>query len=486
MFSQDELKTILLSRETLVVRKRITVDGKRTLQPVEVRSESLVNYLPKCHEFIQLLYNKQFEFKDNQHGYVNLWHKELDGLFKSGTTRLTVLDMLEQLNLIVINHKFVHSNNKSFCKSYKLTEYAKAVINGVEGISYYHTHTPLSPSTHTPISGDGLAFYPYTTNPNTSGLLPIHQLVNANSPSTHTPVSGETLAFYPYTSLYTPVSQIEYEFQRQQILNLKLDTEQIKQDGLNPNTLLPHRFFKLENRVNKVFTHINLMRKEYRKYLRCKDGYSLMEIDFKSSHVLHLLKIIFESSPSNALLDEANRIKDILTNGDIYQFVADQESLAEFELDRAKAKELFIQHFMYGKQKKWRKSKAVKALFPAISDFLDNDRKEMSRTVQRAESRLLNNIIVKRIATEYPSCTLYGVFDALLLDEDHFDQIARIVREESESFFGFEVPLTFNDLNTKYDNQQIPEPEPVDEWAKMELELQKKLERLTNGMTVSV
>lgn len=247
----------------------------------------------------------------------------------------------------------------------------------------------------------------------------------------------------------------EYAYQQQRIFELNLDYNQIALDGkteelsgliekVNTGVDLG---INCNNRVNRVFTPLTNLKKEYRKYLICRKGYSLLEIDFQSSHLFHLIKLIIDSKPSNALLDEVNRMKQIsLTNG-IYEHVMMQAMACGFDLTRPEAKSLFIESFLYGKYPKRKRSQWVHSLFPEVSKFIKEfGRSSLSIQLQRSEATLLNNRIFKRIALQIPDSIVYGVFDSVLVNEDPYDAVFDIMFEESQSFFGWEVPLTTKDL----------------------------------------
>ncbi|MBK7652064.1 MAG: hypothetical protein IPJ20_16950 [Flammeovirgaceae bacterium] len=135
-------------------------------------------------------------------------------------------------------------------------------------------------------------------------------------------------------------------------------------------------------------------------------------------------------------------MKELAMN-DIYQFVAD-EHLKSFNtvIGRKKAKDLFIKGFLYGMYPKKENKYLGQKLFPEISAFIDsNTRSAISCDLQKSEASLLNNRIFKRIALEADrSITAFGLFDSIVVDSDHFDQVHDIMVEESFKYFGYDIP----------------------------------------------
>ncbi|MFN8313945.1 MAG: hypothetical protein U0289_14155 [Cyclobacteriaceae bacterium] len=81
----------------------------------------------------------------------------------------------------------------------------------------------------------------------------------------------------------------------------------------------------------------------------------------------------------------------------------------------------------------------------------ERNRKPLSNRLLTSEARLINEIIIGRLAKEFPDSTAYTVFDSILIDEDHVDLLFRIMTEESEKYFGFACQLEMkeNDVESK-------------------------------------
>ncbi|GHM98869.1 hypothetical protein WSM22_03590 [Cytophagales bacterium WSM2-2] len=434
-----DLEKLILSQDTIELTKRTTVDGKRVFKPVLVKTKSLLKHLPYCYYLINLIIKKNQQHK-NGDGYVRL-RKELIDKVIPNNTRILITNLLKHINVILVDDCYVITD---YSKSYRITDaYPLDDLITIDIVSTIKGRQVIEPllSINNRDTGTGSCGY-------VSSFLKRVNIVEKGVKKVMDEKTQDLIN-----------KHIEYRFQQDQVYgSINLDYDDIIDDGLL-NELSPliekinsgntDLTINVNNKVNRVFSPITSLKKDYRKYLRCRNGYSLMAIDFKTSHLFHLLKMIVDCGANNeALLTEVERVKQLAMD-DIYSLVADEYRKAfQKQLTREEAKELFITRFLYGMYPNRKLSAWVKSLFPLISKFVDESgRRQLSIELQRSESHLLNNRIMKRIALELDSSiTVFGVFDSVLIDEGHFDPVFNIMVEESEKYFGYSVPLTTDDL----------------------------------------
>lgn len=469
---QLNLEGLILANETIVVRKRITVDGKKITpkEPVVVKSKSLIKHLPYCYYLIDLIINKGFDTKIQYKGYVNLRSELLDKVIPNNT-RIFVTNALQVLGVIDVNDSYSigeHSKSYRINSRYSLTELSTIDIEvGSKGRNIGELDI-IDSNSNIDIKGRNIG------NNNTCKNPCSYPYVSSFLKRV-TKVENGTKRLRDEKTSELIQNNIEYSFQQNQIYyNLNFDIEELEGDNvLQGITPLLKKIaegneelcINVNNSVNKVFTPFTNMSKTYRKYMVCKEGLTMLSIDFKTSHLFHLLKIIIDSNPSNdLLLKEVNMVKDLASKGDIYQYVANEfEKKFNKPIDREEAKDLFITRFLYGMYPKQKLSIWIKSLFPLITEFVTSyQRKTISRLVQQSESRLLNNFIFKRIANELDDnqITCFGLFDSITVDQNHFDQVFDIMMEESTGYFGYQVPLTVEDYSVGKD-QPVVKPEPI-------------------------
>jgi hypothetical protein len=464
---------------------------KRVYKKCPIESKRLIKHLPYCYYLIHLIVSRSKTIK-NQYGYVNLRVELLDKVIPK-STRVMITSLLEELGVIEINNSYSSNPLNGFSKSYRIN-----CLYGLDSLSYIdiddrkpeiqrltqllneanniesNLNNPLNveESNHnsdvkvTNIGSRSIILEEnnhYCDNKITNiETIPNNRkgrkslcwcfssrIEKINNKEKHL-LEGKTIDQLKFT---------EYRFQQDNIHSINLDYNSIEKDGNTHNLELfiekvrtgEHLTINTNNIVNRVFTPINNLKKEYRKYLLCKNDRSLFEIDFKSSHAFHLIKEIKESENDLDLLLEVDELKNLAVTGDLYEYLVNHPKLECLNLDRDKAKELFIKSFLYGMYASRKNSKLINSIFPIISKYMTEiPRKTRSIQLQRNEAKLLNNYIIKRVADECPNCTLYGLFDAILIDEDHVDIVYNIMIEESSRFFGFKVPLSVKDWNSIY------------------------------------
>jgi len=441
------LEQLILAKEQHLVFRRITVNGKRKFEKTLTKSKSLLKHIPYCYYIIDLIIKRQREVKNNNFGYVNLRSELLDKVIPH-TTRIMILSLLEELNIIQINH------------SYQINEYSKSYkLNPMYDISTLFTVDFDIDIKKGYYIGDNISikkgYYIDDDNKDKEVRKSLCSILFEKSGK----IEKKTLKQRD-NKTNDLLSLTEYSYQQKNIFNLNLDYESIEKDN-KKSELLPllekvsngNLSINLNNSVNRVFSPITNLKKEYRKYIVDTSGNSLTEIDFKSSHIFHLIKIITDSTPSIELLDEVNRLKEIALS-DIYEYVAMQGKKIGYILNRQEAKQLFIESFLYGMFPKRKRSIWVNSLFPAVSEFLNTkNRKQRSIEIQKSESYLLNNRIFKRIAIELPDSINYGIFDSILVERKYIDEVYQIMKEESAGYFGYQVPITTKGTNIQTDKQ---------------------------------
>lgn len=417
------------------VFRRTTIDGKRTFQVVSTKSKSLLKHIPYCYYLIDLIVSKSLTSHSNELGYVNLRSELLEKVIPSHS-RILIISLLQKLQVLEVNDSYSVGN---FSKSYKLD-------------SAYPLQELVAVDFDLPIKGQDIEENnSWKERKGKSLCTVLSEKSNKIKQKAIEMIDKKTLDLLRIK---------EYDFQQRNLFDLNLDYDRIKSDGLLGNPDHPQLNLLLEkvntgddlcinvnNSVNRVFSPVTNLKKNYRKYLLCRNGNSLHSIDFKSSHLFHLMKIIMAAKPKVELEKEVEELLSIAIHSDVYEFVASHPTMKKYYLDRSSAKDLFIKSFLYGMYPNRAKSKALKSIFPYTSEFLDKqNRRALSIIIQQSESRLLNNMIMKRIAIEYPNCIALGLFDAVLVDQKHVNQVSTIVREESRNYFGFDVPLTQRSL----------------------------------------
>jgi hypothetical protein len=202
------------------------------------------------------------------------------------------------------------------------------------------------------------------------------------------------------------------------------------------------------------------MAKVLRSFIMDELGNPLIQIDFKSSHALHLVKeikgYIYMKPPTHPpdvctlLENEACQIERLLRQKEVglYEYIQTMY-YKEYgrSIDRKTAKEMWNKRYLNGMRPDSKDSRWIKSLFPAISRYASSlPKNHLSLRLHKSESTLLNNQIIRRISVEAPEALVYGIYDAILVNRSCFDVVYNIMLEESSAYFGFEPGVDVEEL----------------------------------------
>ena len=103
--------------------------------------------------------------------------------------------------------------------------------------------------------------------------------------------------------------------------------------------------------------------------------------------------------------------------------------------DRQKFKEDFFEQVLYGTGKKtYHLTKVFKERFPDVWDAIQNlkkrDYRDLSRKMQRAESRVMIDGVCFRLAEEYPEIPVITIHDSIMTTQPHVATVKRLIHEE--------------------------------------------------------
>lgn len=197
-----------------------------------------------------------------------------------------------------------------------------------------------------------------------------------------------------------------------------------------------HIFYHFDD-YGRMHTNYTILKSFIRKNCLLIDGEETCEIDIPNSQPLFLTKII--DMDSN-LVDQKELLlfKQLTISGTYYQYVMSQ--LGESNKKRVKEmtyKVLFGRNIATSKV-----DKNFKKMFPTIHQFIKNYKKEngdyrvLAYDLQKAESNLVFNTVIKKVMQFYPEIKLITIHDSIV--------IPRKYKEEVNQIFQIELKKEFN------------------------------------------
>jgi hypothetical protein len=190
-----------------------------------------------------------------------------------------------------------------------------------------------------------------------------------------------------------------------------------------------HIFYHFDN-YGRMHTNFTILKSFIRKNCLLIDGDETSEIDINNSQPLFLTKIISDSNSKWIKSDEFELFKYLTINGKYYQYVMDYLKTT----NKSSVKEMTYK-VLFGKNSSNSKAdKVFSQLFPSIHHFIKLYKKEkgdykiLSYELQRAESNLIFNKIIREVMNSYPNIKLVTVHDSIIVPKKFKESIESIFK----------------------------------------------------------
>lgn len=197
-----------------------------------------------------------------------------------------------------------------------------------------------------------------------------------------------------------------------------------------------HIFYHFD-RFGRMHTNFTILKSFIRKNCLLIDGEETSELDVKNSQPLFLCKLIQENEIVLVDKDEFYLYRYLTTTGVFYNYISDNSDLK----DKSKVKEM-IYKVLFGKNYNSKGDLLFKKLFPTIYNFIKvykrecGDYRSMAYELQRAESDLIYNTIIKEITLIYPDIRLVTVHDSIICQKKYKDIVENVFNSKLNLEFG--------------------------------------------------
>lgn len=198
-----------------------------------------------------------------------------------------------------------------------------------------------------------------------------------------------------------------------------------------------HIFYHFDN-YGRMHTNFTILKSFIRKNCLLIDGQETHEIDIKNSQPLFLTKLIQDSGTKWVLPDEFELFRTLTISGKYYQYVMDHFGVK----DKGYVKEMTYK-VLFGRNGSTSKAdKMFCKLFPTIHNFIklykkDNgDYKVLAYELQKAESNLIFNKIIRHIMTLYPEIRIVTVHDSIIIPRNRMEEVKAIFEVKLYEEFG--------------------------------------------------
>lgn len=192
-----------------------------------------------------------------------------------------------------------------------------------------------------------------------------------------------------------------------------------------------HIFYHFDS-YGRMHTNYTILKSFIRKNCLLIDGEETCELDINNSQPLFLTKLIADSKSKWVNLDEFELFKQLTINGNYYQYMMDMLG----ETNKKKIKEMTYK-VLFGRNIGHSKiDKAFKSIFPTIHNFIKlykkehDDYKILAYDLQKAESNLIFNKIIKRIINTYPHIKMITIHDSIVIPKKDRELASTIFHDE--------------------------------------------------------
>jgi len=198
-----------------------------------------------------------------------------------------------------------------------------------------------------------------------------------------------------------------------------------------------HIFYHFDS-YGRMHTNFTILKSFVRKNCLLIDGEPTCEFDIKNSQPLFLSKLILDTNTSWVKPEEFEVFSLLVQNGNFYQYLIDNLSLS----DKNEAKNLTYKVLFGQNRPNSKLDKKFISLFPTIHNFIRLYKKEMgdyrvlSHELQRQESNLIFNTIIKKLNSENKEVKFITVHDSIIVPMKYKKIVSEIFYSEINQHFG--------------------------------------------------
>lgn len=192
-----------------------------------------------------------------------------------------------------------------------------------------------------------------------------------------------------------------------------------------------HIFYHFDN-YGRMHTNFTILKSFIRKNCLLIEGEETCELDISNSQPLFLTKIIESTNTKWVKKDEFELFKYLTTNGIYYQYVMENLKIS----DRVLVKEMTYKVLFGRNISNCKSDKLFVKLFPSIHNFIKLYKKEkgdyriLAYELQKAESNLIFNGIVKEIMHTNPEIKVVTVHDSIIVSKKNREIVNAIFKNK--------------------------------------------------------
>ena len=232
--------------------------------------------------------------------------------------------------------------------------------------------------------------------------------------------------------------QVDYDKATYYLDSLKLNDNDIYNRNLYSVDSIKnkHIFYHFDG-YGRLHTNFTILKSFIRKNCLLIDSEETVEFDLKNSQPLFLSKLMKDSKSKIINTFELELFSRLVQNGNYYQYLIDNLGLKSKE----EAKEITYK-ILFGRSRVNHSiDKNFKKLFPTIYKFIrqykkdNSDYRILAYTLQKAESNLIFNKIIRSISIINPGIKIITVHDSIIISKKYRDIVSNIFYQNISDHF---------------------------------------------------
>lgn len=235
----------------------------------------------------------------------------------------------------------------------------------------------------------------------------------------------------------------------------KDDAEKYKRYKYSIESIYNDSLFFKDDNYGRVHTNCTTLKKDIRRMYLSLDNLPLTEFDITNSQPTLLISLLKENLDKIDKDEFKKYVNTCKEKGGIYKKIVECTNLkidyylTDNKEEKGKikgiAKEMVFKVFFgkncLGNSKNGKYNRFFRSLFPTIYEFIVNYKKikggheKLAHELQRRESKLIFNTIIKEIMEKYPGIKILTIHDSILCQTWHKDDVEKIFKKHVDKLY---------------------------------------------------
>lgn len=230
--------------------------------------------------------------------------------------------------------------------------------------------------------------------------------------------------------------QVDYDKAMYYLANISQPIHVFQKNKYSVESIIGNHIFYHFDIYGRMHTNFTILKSFIRKNCLFIDDEETCELDINNSQPLFLAKIMSEYDRTGVDINEYNLFKYLTKNGLLYQYIIDNS-----EIKNKNDVKKMVYKVLFGKNYKNESDDIFEKIFPTIHLFIKRYKKEhknyriLSHNLQKSESNLIYNKIIKEVIDNIPDIKIITVHDSIIFQKKYKDIVEVIFNRNLKEEF---------------------------------------------------